>query len=758
MIWDRVGRERPSNRSYTRKSRETAARSPTALVPLSLVACGGDGQDQPSSQDGSHHQQPTDKPPLTTLDVLTRRLDDALMSQRDMSTAFSPMANVPNNKNEGQLDPAGFFTNSDKVHFFGFSDTTLQPAYSYAGIDVPERVVSHGPSAAALIYDQSTGQHYFFVNDTPGYGSTLDGRKVPKLFLFDGVKFTNIIPEDLPDLTPMRVGADNHVFAQENDYLGFVTTNTDSGNGLGGDILLLELRDGQVFDRTSDLPESLTANLYGRPHAVNVHGMGVGDLTGNGRSDIILGDIDIGIYAMLQDDDGNWSVFKPAIFSQLMYDRTTDDLPENYQHRPTQIKLIDINNDGFDDIFIAFSEPGSQTNPAPAKPDVIYVNQGAGEFTIDDKIELSTPSFGLDNFLTVDAEVIDVNRDGFDDLILASTRVDPHYSGLEIQIQINVNGDYFEDQTTARFLTLKDRSENSYCYNFQLLDLNDDGHFDILNFDHSYLDDDPNDDLGVLQIFLNDGEGFFTEFNVAAHWDMNSLTASGATNQPFQIMAAGDFDNDKLIDFVTWHKSLTSNYDAEAVWYAQSSFEHRISTGPRQIDVSSIAPGFNELFYLRTNPDVKLLVENGVYETGLHHYISLGHDEGRDSFAPHSHVTAGDEGWNIILSDGDEVAYGGAGADTFYGGAGSDTLTGGPGADTFIFVQTDLGSDIITDFDARSGDALDLRSFGVSTVEQALAMVSTESDNVGLYIDDALIVSMLGVKIETLTQIDGWII
>lgn len=330
MIWDRFGRERPSHSVHTRKLRATAAHPPTFLVPLSLAACGGDDQDQTGKQVGSHNQQQTENTSPTTADMLIRRFDNALTSQPDISTAFSPIANVPNEKVEGQLDPAGYFTHSNKVHFFGFSDTTLQPAYSYAGIDVPERVVSHGPSAAGLIYDQSTGQHYFFVNDTPGYGSIIDGRKVPKLFLFDGEKFANIIPDYLPDLTPMRVGADNYVFAQENDYLGFVSTNTDSGNGLGGDILLLEMRDGQVFDRTGDLPESLSADLYGRPHAVNVHGMGVGDLTGNGRSDILLGDIDIGIYAMLQDDFGNWSVYKPAIFSELMYDRTIDDLPENY--------------------------------------------------------------------------------------------------------------------------------------------------------------------------------------------------------------------------------------------------------------------------------------------------------------------------------------------------------------------------------------------------------------------------------------------
>ena len=130
----------------------------------------------------------------------------------------------------------------------------------------------------------------------------------------------------------------------------------------------------------------------------------------------------------------------------------------------------------------------------------------------------------------------------------------------------------------------------------------------------------------------------------------------------------------------------------------QSSFKDPIYTGPNQIDVSSIAPGFNELFYLRNNPDVKSLVDQGVYQTGLHHYLDLGLSEERAIFAPHSIVKSGDEGWDLVLTSGNEVGIGGAGDDILYGYDGDDTLTGGAGSDVFRFEAGDNGSDIITDF------------------------------------------------------------
>lgn len=50
-----------------------------------------------------------------------------------------------------------------------------------------------------------------------------------------------------------------------------------------------------------------------------------------------------------------------------------------------------------------------------------------------------------------------------------------------------------------------------------------------------------------------------------------------------------------------------------------------------------------------------------------------------------------------------DVVEGGRGNDVLDGGSGNDTLTGGSGADTFV-LRSGGGHDVVTDFDAASGD------------------------------------------------------
>lgn len=52
---------------------------------------------------------------------------------------------------------------------------------------------------------------------------------------------------------------------------------------------------------------------------------------------------------------------------------------------------------------------------------------------------------------------------------------------------------------------------------------------------------------------------------------------------------------------------------------------------------------------------------------------------------------------------GGDVIEGGRGNDMLDGGAGNDTLVGGAGADTFV-LRSGGGHDVVTDFDAASGD------------------------------------------------------
>ena len=732
-----------------------------SISPFALAACGGGGGPTKTTSNSTTPNENPQSPDPDVINVLAplEQLTNQLAQSQGLQTQFTPGANIPNEKYASGLDPANYFENSNKIHFYGYTDMTVQPATNYHGVFTPERVVSYGPGENIYFIDPDTYDQFIFAAETAGYASTLDGKRIPKLFKYDSSSFYDLIPSQLPELGRMQVGADNFVFEQQKDYLGLISINTDSGSGLGGDLLLLEILDGQVVDRTVDLPASLSADIYGRENAVNVHGMGVGDLTGNGKSDIVLGDIDVGIYAFLQADDGSWSIYQPDVFDEFMYEIDRTSLPFNYEYRPAQIKLLDANNDGFDDIFIAFSRPGSETNPAPPKPDLIYLNNGDGTFSIENKIEItSPPQVQLENYQTVDSKVIDINRDGFEDLMLFGTRIDPHYSGLFMQVQINTANGSFVDETSERLVSFKDRSTSDYSYNFQYLDLNDDAHIDLLNYDNNYFESAASGDLGKLQVFLNDGGGYFTEIAVEEHWEDSNLLDPYSTNQPFQIMASGDFDKDGAINFVTWHKSLTGSLDAEAVWYAQSSFTDPIYTGPNQIDVSSIAPGYNELFYFRTNPDVKALVEQGVYDTGLHHYLDVGHAEERTIFAPHSKVVAGDEGWELILSSGDETAIGGAGNDILYGSDGNDTLTGGGGADVFKFKAGDTGSDVISDFSITDGDKVDLSSYGIISSTDAQPYLTLVDGNTELRIDSDLIFTMVSVSVAELSPTADWVV
>ena len=73
-----------------------------------------------------------------------------------------------------------------------------------------------------------------------------------------------------------------------------------------------------------------------------------------------------------------------------------------------------------------------------------------------------------------------------------------------------------------------------------------------------------------------------------------------------------------------------------------------------------------------------------------------------------SDVAWGDDGADTLFGgQGDDTLDGGAGDDVVAGNLGDDRLAGGPGADRFLMGYA-TGHDIITDFDAASGDRIQL--------------------------------------------------
>ncbi len=73
-------------------------------------------------------------------------------------------------------------------------------------------------------------------------------------------------------------------------------------------------------------------------------------------------------------------------------------------------------------------------------------------------------------------------------------------------------------------------------------------------------------------------------------------------------------------------------------------------------------------------------------------------------------ILDGGDGNDLLFgAQGADTLIGGAGEDILFGGSGTDTLTGGTDSDTFVWNSSDVvGDDVVTDFDASSGDILDI--------------------------------------------------
>lgn len=127
------------------------------------------------------------------------------------------------------------------------------------------------------------------------------------------------------------------------------------------------------------------------------------DVDNDGDMDLILGN-----------EDGNelWIDQGKGFYKN----ETSNRLPQGTMET-RKIIVLDANLDGWKDVFVC-NVDSPEKNP---KPDKIYLNDGKGNF-----IDASSTHLPDQNIDTLDAIVIDLNRDGFQDLVLAHMgRVQP---------------------------------------------------------------------------------------------------------------------------------------------------------------------------------------------------------------------------------------------------------------------------------------------------------------------------------------------
>ena len=308
------------------------------------------------------------------------------------------------------------------------------------------------------------------------------------------------------------------------------------------------------------------------PQATDVifaHDIGAGDIDGDG-------DIDVMMNAVLYFNDGAGN------FDVVNINQTTIQEPwgpaikkvaATHAHASA---IGDFNNDGIDDLSIFWSNLRTSENPADqgyyGAPD--WSNVLLGPVNPSDPVYLDSPKwktlpapfYGPLNANYNDAASGDLDGDGFDDLVVGSTRKTPYYAGRHVQILMSAGDGTFTDETITRF-EVQPRAQLDPTLGagvtgigegvIVLRDIDLDGDLDLVDttaiFGGSGFDIYPR-----VTLALNDGTGIFTEvpedfFPTPMDFSYFDGYSAMGTNGPPVMQRSGviDLDGNGWLDFVS---------------------------------------------------------------------------------------------------------------------------------------------------------------------------------------------------------------
>jgi len=267
------------------------------------------------------------------------------------------------------------------------------------------------------------------------------------------------------------------------------------------------------------------------------HNVAVGDINGDGRDDLYSASIEIGnnlvvapdidrSYLTISNPDGSFERDQSRLptllthpdqmfveFSVISY--VNENGETIYSGTTfTGSAIFDANGDGHNDLTV-FASNGTRAN-------LLYLNDGAGNFAAQAPIELPEQSFGYggnttdgtaefpiyrDGTIGLEGNAADVDNDGDLDLVLLSTYdvTRPSgtilsYSGTGIQVLKNDGAGNF---TTSQNLLIAEGVNRTYLNDIDFYDINRDGLIDIVAQGTHY-----NEDYFRTEIFLNENGTF----------------------------------------------------------------------------------------------------------------------------------------------------------------------------------------------------------------------------------------------------------
>ena len=568
---------------------------------------------------------------------------------------------------DSKIIDATFFSNPIKAKLtytsYKFYDDTIAPEYTYAGVTTEAQLVSWFAQGGALLDLNEDGSKDVIIPISKGYASGIDGRTPFIALTTEAGKliYDEEINAYMPNITSSRRTEAIQLVNSETESIVSAHHDTEEESKRNdpdrkvpySELTIISTMNSDI--KHTDIIPRLPMGTDNQPYAVDAHSMAVGDINGDGLDDIFVGEMSIPPYALMQQDDGNFTIVKNDFYASL----------KNTSSLLLDSALVDINNDGFNDLIAGFGHGDNSVSK-------IYINN-EGEFSENIFINLPNSKYGSGNQLHMKTMPYDFDNDGDIDLAVQWSRNEPYYGGQYIQILMNDGEGNLTDNTDK---IIGGAYEDAYMSRlqwsepWQLIDLNNDNHMDIAGTRAT-------NDIPIF--YLNDGKGVFEIIDVARDQSVG------------KAYSFSDFDKDNKIEFVTfystWSKSENGKGTETEISLNVYELTNEIGTGPDYSikTAEKGVPGFNERYYLNENISAKEAIDAGTYATGLEHYLAEGKDTGLKSFAPFTkvHGYSGDD--TIVLREGDETAFGYAGKDTIEGGAGNDIIDGGTGLDSVIY-------------------------------------------------------------------------
>jgi hypothetical protein len=222
----------------------------------------------------------------------------------------------------------------------------------------------------------------------------------------------------------------------------------------------------------------------------------------------------------------------------------------------------------------------------------------------------------------VAAKAIDIDYDGDLDIVISSMIWSESHPYNVLQILINYDGEYV-DETDDRLYNWLLVGNGMHRVDF--LDVNEDGFVDILVSDHALPFNFHNSTVNTAylsgsRVLLNDGEGHFV---VVIHQQVNNEGLYLQSHIP-------SLDLSGELKWTVVNAGYSGNNPGSKLEIITRKLNLALSTGPNGIDPRIYgAAGFNEFYYLRNNGDVRQAIKDGMYISGLHHYLASGKAEGR---------------------------------------------------------------------------------------------------------------------------------